>query len=78
MASLASYDDFEGTELFLRYPPPPFGCNSVAGERRSIDTDKDWLPDVQDMLSGNFNVFIGDSDHEVGLHLHKIRIITEH
>ena len=74
MASLASCYK----EIFLRRPPPPFDYNST-GERRSIDVDEDWLPDVKDIISGDFNVLIdltGDFDSEVCHHARKARIIT--
>lgn len=80
MASWASCDSWLRNECFLRNPPPPFDCDTTAGERRKTDTDEDWLPDVQDLLSGNFNLLIdltGDSDYEVGYHLHKINLVTE-
>jgi hypothetical protein len=81
MASPASQDDSLRREFFLRSPPRRFDCDCEGGERRSEDTDEDWLPDFKDIISGNFYVTIdmtGDSDSEVYHHLHTTRIITGH
>ncbi|MCJ1478932.1 hypothetical protein MMC13_007616 [Lambiella insularis] len=67
MASLASYRDSKGKVSFSRRPPPPFDTDFVRYERQSDDTDEDWLPDVKDVVSGNYSVLIdltGDSDCE--------------
>lgn len=42
----------------MPYPPPPFDCDFTRSERRSDDTDEDWLPDLNDILSGNVHVMI--------------------
>jgi hypothetical protein len=71
MASLASYHDSEG-KVSLSRPPPPFDINFVGCERKSDDTDKEWLPGVKDVIYGNYNVLIdltGDSDSEVCHHV---------
>jgi hypothetical protein len=69
-------------EILLRRPPPSFDRDFEGDVRsRSHDTDEDWLPDLKDVLSGNFHVMIdmtGDSDSEVCHHLHTTRIITRH
>lgn len=72
MASLASYHDSEGKVSFLRRPPPPFDINFAGCERQSDDTDEEWLPDVEDVIFGDYHVLIdltGDSDSEVRHHL---------
>lgn len=77
MAYRASYHDSEGKMSFLRHPTPPFDIDFVGCEQQSDDTDEDWLPDVKDVISGNYSVLIdltGDSDNEVGHHLHETRV----
>jgi hypothetical protein len=73
-ASPASYNDSMGKEIFLPRPPPSFDCDFEEGdERSSHDTDENWLPDFNDMISGNFHVMIdmtGDLDSAVCHHLH--------
>jgi len=52
---------------FLRRPPPPFDINFAGCERQSDDTDEEWLPDVEDVIFGDYHVLIdltGDSDSE--------------
>jgi hypothetical protein len=53
----------------LRRPPLPFDCGFEGDvSSRSHDTDEDWLPDVKDIIYGNFHVMIDmtcDSDSEV-------------
>jgi hypothetical protein len=66
MASLGScnYPVF-----YLRYPPPPFNCD-LAGTAQ----DQEDLPDIKELISGQYGVMIdvtGDSDNEVGHHIHK-------
>ena len=71
MASLTSSDDPLVKEVFLRQPPPPFDCDFMRAERGSSDTDKDWLPKVSDIISGNCHVMVdltGNSDSEVYQH----------
>lgn len=72
MASLASYHDSEGKVSFLRCPPPPFDINFAGCERQSDDTDEEWLPDVEDVILGNYNLLIDltdELDREVRHHL---------
>jgi hypothetical protein len=41
-------------------------------ERQSDDTDEEWLPDIKDLIFGNYNVLIdltGDSGSEVWHHV---------
>jgi hypothetical protein len=80
MASLTSNDDSEGKVSFLRRPPPPFDIDFLGCKRQSEDTDEEWLPDVEDVISGNYSVLIdltGDSDSEVCHHVGiQIRMIT--
>jgi hypothetical protein len=76
MASLIASDNSIGKESFLRYPPPPFDRNFVRGERRRTDMNEDWLPNLQELVSGNVQVYIdltGDLDHKVVYHLYKPR-----
>ena len=71
MASLGSYHDSEGKVSFSRRPPAPFDVNFVGCERQSDDTNEDWLPDLKDIISGNYSVLIdltGDLDSEVCHH----------
>lgn len=71
-ASEASCNDLVGKEIFLRRPPPLFDCDFEGDvHSRSHDTDKDWLPNLKDVLFGNFHVMIdmtGDSDSEMCHH----------
>jgi hypothetical protein len=80
MASQASRNDSIGKEVFLRRPSQPFDSDFEGDvSSRSHDTDEDWLPDVKDIIRGNFYVMIdmtGDSDSEVCHHLHTTGIIT--
>ena len=72
MTSLAGCHDSEGKVSFSRRPPAPFDTDFVGCERQSDDTDEDWLPDLKDILSGNYSVLIdltGDSDSEVCHHV---------
>ena len=74
MASLASYHDSEGKVSFLRRPPPPFDIDFVGCEQKSDDTGEEWLPDVKDVISGNYSVLIdltGDSNSEVCHHVYR-------
>ena len=70
--SVSSYHGPEGKVSFSRRPPPPFDTDFVRGEPQSDGTDEDWLPDVKDVMSGNYSVLIdltGDSDSEVCHHV---------
>ena len=72
MASLVSYHDLEGKVSFLRRLPPPFDINFVGCEQQSDDTDEEWLPDMENIISDNYNVLIdltGDSESEVRRYL---------
>ena len=76
MGSLASYRDSGETVSFSRRPPPPFDIDTVGRERQSDDADEEWLPDLKDLISGNYSVLIdltGESDSEVRRHLHKMQ-----
>jgi hypothetical protein len=54
-ASPASSNDSARKEIFLRRPPLPFDCGFEGDvSSRSFDTDKDWLPEVRDIICGNF------------------------
>jgi hypothetical protein len=81
-ASPASYNGSMGKEIYLPRPPPSFDRDfNGDGHSRSHDTDEDWLPDLKDLISGNFHVMIdmtGDSDSEVRHHLRTTRIIMGH
>lgn len=81
-ASAASRNDLIGKEVFLRHPPLPFDYNYQGGVRsRNHETDEDWLPELSDIISGNFHVMIdmtGESDSEVCHCLHTTRTITRH
>jgi hypothetical protein len=53
---------------FLRRPPSPFDIDFVGCERQSDNIDEEWLLDVEDVISGSYNVLInltGDSGSEV-------------
>ena len=68
MASLATYNNSAGKEIFLPYPPPRFDCDVVQRERRGSEVDEDWLPDLEDIFSGKYVTLIdltGDSESEV-------------
>ncbi|KAL2044546.1 hypothetical protein ABVK25_012399 [Lepraria finkii] len=68
---LVKQDIEVGKVVFLRSPPPPFGCDFTRSERRSDDEDEDWLPDLRDIFSGDFYEMIDltcdlESEHEEG------------
>ena len=49
----------------------------MRAERGSSDTDEDWLPEVSDVISGNFHVMVDltdDSDSEVCQHLQELSV----
>jgi hypothetical protein len=81
-ASPASCNDSIRKEVFLRRLPLPFDCDCEGDVRsRNHDIDENWLPEVQDIISGNFHVIIdmtGDSDSEVYYYLHTTRIVVRH
>jgi hypothetical protein len=70
------------SKVFLHYTLLPFNCDREGDEHsRNHDIDKDWLPEVKDIINGNFHVMInitGGSDSEVCYHLHTTKIITGH
>lgn len=71
MASLTSSDNLVVKEIFLRQPPPPFSC----------DIEEDWLPEVSDIISGNFHVMVdltGDSESEVRQYLPRTQYRPDH
>lgn len=57
-----------GSYILLRCPPPPFDCDFTRDERKRTNMNEDWLPDVRDVLYGNFDIltdWTGDSDSQV-------------
>jgi hypothetical protein len=80
-ASPASYCAV-GREIFLPRPPPSFDRDLKEDKRRrSHDADEDWLPNLKDLISGNFHVMIdmtGELDSEVCHYLHTTRFIMGH
>ena len=80
IASLTSYHNFKGKISFSHRLPPPFDIDFVKCEWESDDLDKDWLPNVKDIMSSNYSVLVnltGDLDSEVCHYTrHKTRMIT--
>jgi hypothetical protein len=78
--SPASSNDSMRKEIFLRRPPLPCDCDYEGHEcSRNHDIDEDWLPEVKDILTGDFHVMIdmtSDLDSEVCHPLHTTSMNT--
>jgi hypothetical protein len=65
----------------MAYLPSSDSRRVTAGEPRNPDTDEDWVPDLQDILSGNAHMTIDltvDSDSEVSCYRESSKTVTRH